>query len=215
MDRFLAAMIVLTLMAGLGAADYWINLRGGSELEDLVSASLPPLPPQESLPEAAVAEPPPSVDFFPSPLQAQLLSTYFLQPPQRMRQLFEVFDLASLAGVEVSQLRLQPLSGIAQDSLVVYRIQDSSRSASLAYLNLKLALLSQLQDATLVNETGSAYGENSFFFNSPQASETAFLLAQSSDFLWGFQYSKSSALAFGAVQAILQSPSSASQPPSA
>lgn len=105
---------------------------------------------------------------------------------QRTLQLFEKIDLSSLPSLRIYRNHVEFPTGTP---LILYEVQGPAGQGGVSYLQVKLRFLDQIDATEHLNETNE-YGEGSFYFNDLNAPETAFLLAQVSDHLYGFQYGK-------------------------
>jgi hypothetical protein len=120
---------------------------------------------------------------------------YVIYKRNRVKQLFEKFDMSSLENVVMFKSILDKKAAEGEtpaetDRLIVYEIQGPQNQGKITYLNLKLKLIDQLDASGSINEV-SGYGYNSFFYNDLNNESTGFLLAQIKDNLFGFQYNKS------------------------
>ncbi len=87
--------------------------------------------------------------------------------------------------------------------IYLYEILGPKGQGNITYFNIKLQFSNQLNTETeKINET-SSFGSNSFFFNNTNYTNTAFLLVQISDNIYGFQYNKQDSSAYDDVKAII------------
>jgi hypothetical protein len=90
------------------------------------------------------------------------------------------------------------------EPLTVYEVQGPKDQGTLTYLAVKLQFVAQINATTeTINEDGK-FGENSFFYNDQNLANTAFLLTQIGDNLYGFRYNKMSPSTYDSIQKIIQ-----------
>ena len=194
MKKFQLTILLLIVIALLISADYFINLPDG--LPEL-SPSLPgesDLSSQED--EAPINADYPNVTK--QVLQELAEADYTLEKRSRSTELFESFNLSEVANVVTFRnILIGSING--QAPLYVYEIHAPSGQGAISYLNIKLTMLDQLRDEAGINETGDI-GYSSLFYNDPVRSNTAFLLSQVGDMIFGFQYDRNSTTDFDFVK---------------
>lgn len=135
------------------------------------------------------------------------LGGYMVVSQMQTDQVFEKIDLSNIKNVSIYRNELEKVEGLMQEekdsegeglveseaekpSIYLYELQGPENQGSLTYLNAKLQFIAQINTVTeTLNETGE-YGDNSFYFNNKNYENTAFLLTQIGDDLFGFQYQK-------------------------
>ena len=105
----------------------------------------------------------------------------------------------------IYQNHLKKGEGEDDELILLYEIHGPEGQGSLTYLSVKLQFISQINATTETLNEDSVLGNNSFFFNDLNYENTAFILTQVGDNLFGFQYSKGSATAYEDVKAIIES----------
>lgn len=193
--------IIILLALGLfAAADYYLNNLDAQVVLDLKDQSVSAAPPLSGEPAPAVS----------SLFQLnETLLNYEVARQVQTRQIFEKIDLSSISNLTVYQNRLEkpgaPADEAVQEPILLYEIHGPKDQGSLMYLNVKLQFIAQINATTETINEDSAFGHNSFFFNDQNYQNTAFLLVQIGDHLFGFQYNKADPTAYDDVKAIIQS----------
>jgi hypothetical protein len=132
----------------------------------------------------------------------QAIGDYKVKDQWESNQIFEKIDLSGIKNIEIFKNELVPLEG-GSEPIFLYEIQGPVDQGALTYLSVKLAFIAQINAVTeVLNETGE-YGLNSFYFNDENYKNTAFLLTQINDNLFGFQYKKQPLDIFEAVKGII------------
>jgi hypothetical protein len=176
MKKLSLAIIVLIAIAAFAAADYFVN------------APLEKLPGKVFNSDAADSH----VNITQMLLDGNSSEfSYVISKRERVKQIFEKFDMSSLENVAIFKNTLDKKEGQDPGSqIIIYEIQGPQNQGRITYLNLKLKLIDQTDITGTINEV-SGYGYNSFFYNDLNNENTGFLLAQIKDNLFGFQYNKS------------------------
>lgn len=121
-------------------------------------------------------------------------------------QIFDKIDLSSVKNIQVVKTVMKkevvpatPKPGqpsgaegavSVPEPITFYEIRGVKDQGSLTYLSVKLQFVAQLNSLTEnLNETNT-YGDGSFYYNDLNNPETAFLLVQIGDNLYGFQSDK-------------------------
>jgi len=192
MKKLHVAIVLLLLIAAFAATDFAVNVKR-TRLQGV---------------------PPPSADPYPNFVQSIVGKNpdigYVFLKRNRTKQLFEKFDLSSLENIRIYRSILeQAVQPTAPEEkvkkqMVIYEVQGPDNQGGLTYLNIKLKLIDQLDATGNINEAGS-FGYNSFFYNDMNYPDTAFLLVQIKDNLFGFQYEKTDEETFKTVKAIIAS----------
>lgn len=187
MRKTTLAILVLLVIAGLAAADYFINFSGGianpltssSQNKAAHSPDLagPPNITQQILDKSGMAD------------------QYTIETRTRSTELFENFDLKDVNNLSIFKNTVIRKGVATQYPIYVYEIQGPAGEGSVTYLSLKLAMIKQLGSASGVNETGS-FGFNSLFYNDPKFPTIGYLLSQVGDTVFGFKYRKETSEAF-------------------
>jgi hypothetical protein len=196
MKKLQLAILLLIVIALFISADYYIN---PPQPVDAV-----PLSPSEA--DRNADEVPPMASP-PQPLREALEdpdSGLNLQVLKRARtdELFEMYNLSKIEDLKVFKYQ------IGQDDtggqpINVYEIFGPQGQGQLTYLNIKLLIEDQKQEADTINETASL-GHNNFFYNSKTQESTAYLVTQISDVVYGFQYSKTDEGSYDSIKTIIQ-----------
>jgi hypothetical protein len=176
MKKLYFAIIVLIAIAAFASADYFIN------------APLEKLPGEVFNSVAGDSQ---------TNITQMLLDgntaefNYIISKRDRVKQIFEKFDMSSLENVAIFKNTLDKKEEHDPGSqIIIYEIQGPQNQGKITYLNLKLKLIDQTGITGTINEV-SGYGYNSFFYNDLNNQNIGFLLAQIKDNLFGFQYNKS------------------------
>lgn len=186
MSRLPITVIVLVLLSLFATADLYLN-----KVELKTQANMPAIPTQQPVVQA--------------PDNKLLLSGnyagYQVAQQFETRQIFEKINLNEIKNIRIFKSQLIDDSEIP---LFIYEVIGPDNQGQLTYLNVKLELIAQMNNSTeTINETNS-FGSNSFFFNDTDYPNTAFLLTQIDDHLYGFQYSKEKPETYGKVQAVIK-----------
>ncbi len=194
---FIIIVIALSLFA---AADYYLNDLDGRVVLDLkdqvTDATAAPEPPEPLEPPAEPELP----SYFES---GQVLEGYEVASQLQTRQIFEKIDLSHVDNITVIRNELQETAEDTSSPLFIYEIRGPENQGSLTYLNIKLQFIAQINAAAeTINET-SEFGQNSFFFNNRNYENTAFLLVQIGDDLFGLQYNKAEPDVYEDIQRII------------
>ncbi len=142
------------------------------------------------------------------------LAGYTVVSQMQTSQIFEKIDLSNIKNVsiyrnelkkEVEAVEGEESEVVENPSIYLYELQGPENQGALTYLNAKLQFIAQINAVTeTLNETGE-YGNNSFYFNNKNYENTAFVLTQIGDDLFGFQYQKTEGdKAFDDVKSVIQ-----------
>ncbi len=116
----------------------------------------------------------------------QVFSKYTVKSQTQSSQLFDNIDLSSLGNVKIYRHKLKK----GASNVVLYEILGPKGQGAITYLQLKLQFVAQIDGTNeTINEVEN-YGDNSLFYNDENHSNTAFLLMQTGDHLYGFQFNK-------------------------
>jgi len=196
---FIIIVIALSLFA---AADYYLNNLDGQVLLDL----------KEQITEVTAAPEPPEAPETPVITSRFMIDQdvegYQVINQLQTRQIFESTDLSNINNITITRNEFIKRAEQEEETLpplFIYEIRGPASQGSLTYLNVKLQLIAQINTVTkTLNET-SEFGQNSFFFNDKNYENTAFLLVQIHDNLFGFQYDKGKTTVYDDVKRIIQS----------
>jgi len=191
-------LILFVTMALLTVLDYVITSPSGFQTSaDLES-------PVQILPEAFIDLPSTSEARPSDPGLTQLilnsdptLAAYQEAQRSLSNDLFERFDLSSLQNLIVYKSTL--VSNAQPGSVQVYELYSPRGQSGTNYLNLVLALESQIGQNETLNRTND-YGQSSFFYNLASEQNTGFLVAQVANMTFGFRYDKTSPRGLEAVK---------------
>lgn len=191
------ALAIVLILAAFAAVDFYLNglgkgvsldFRGGVPAE--AGASPKPIPVDSIYKVGDVVE------------------GYKVMSVVAASQIFDKIDLSSVKNVQVVKTVMRkeaaaiaPKPGqpsgaevavSVPEPITFYEIRGAKDQGSLTYLSVKLQFVAQLNSLTEnLNET-NAYGDGSFYYNDLNNPETAFLLVQIGDNLYGFQSEKKS-----------------------
>jgi hypothetical protein len=182
MKKFPLTLIILFILALFVAADYFLNnLDSEVALEDIKK-------PQVSADEKKDDEAG-FIDAF-YKLNDDVLG-YKVMSQVQTNQIFEKIDLNSINNIKIYRNRLEKAkSESSSETIYLYEAHGPKNQGSLTYLHVKLQFIAQINGTTeTINEVGT-FGHNSFFFNDDNHKNTAFLLTQINDDLYGFQFNK-------------------------
>jgi len=184
MKKLQLFIVILLVMGLMVFADYYVNKPQGIELPKV------PIPeePKEGVVEPEVVSLP---DLTRSTLERSLYADqYEVERRTRSTELFERFNLSSLANTSVFKNTLTPSpDAVGLGTVLIYEAQGPRGEGRVTFLNLKLKMIEELGGAEGINETGS-YGYNSLFYNNADNETSAHLLTQIGDSVFGFKYSK-------------------------
>ena len=135
----------------------------------------------------------------------EMLTDYRVDRQVQTRQIFEKIDLSGIDNITIYQNNLGKGEGEDSELILLYEIQGPARQGSLTYLNVKLRFIAQINAVTETINEDSSLGHNSFFFNDQNYQNSAFVLTQIGDNLFGFQYNKSNPSTYEDVKAIIES----------
>ncbi len=185
-----AAFVTIILFA---SADYLVNFRTDLFIQTDLTAI--PLSDEISRGEVRVVEAYFNLN--------QERYPYRLSSRYQTFQLFEQFDLRTLAGVDIYRNAFvkNGIPSLNGEDLVVYEIQGEEGQGHLNYLSARLLVISQLDSEDQLNDVD--YGENAFFYNHPDQTSTAFLFVQIGDDLFGFQYDKGDDHTFNLIERLV------------
>jgi len=211
MKKFPLFLLLIIVLAGLAGADFYLNglaAPGPIDLSNFQPTTVADIPRQEAAPPAVTG----------SVFQlSQSVDGYAVEAQLQTKQIFEKIDLSSIGNIKVYRHELMKSSAPAAETpgagdspsvdtpqpLLIYEILGPEGQGSLTYLNVKLQFIAQIDAVTeTLNETGQ-FGHNSFFYNDANYQNTAFLLVQVKDHLYGFQYNKSVPEAYEDVQRLI------------
>ena len=192
MKRIVFLVIILLAIIGFATADYFIN-KPEIEITRLLS--------QEEVQVVTETE---------KNITALLLATktdgfgYTIEKHDRTKQIFEKFDLSDLKGIQIYRSILNKKADEEGDMarIVVYEIQGPESQGGLTYLSIKLNITQQIGDSENIKEV-DGYGEKAFFYNDLSNPDTAFLLTQVGDNLFGFQYNKEDEDTFAQIKEMI------------
>jgi len=196
----LPLLIIILLALGLfAAADYYLNNLDAQVVLDLKDQPVSVAPVDTEPVTPAVS----------SLFQLnETLLDYEVVRQVQTRQLFEKIDLSGISNLTVYQNRLEKPGASAdeavQEPILLYEIHGPKDQGSLTYLNIKLQFIAQINATTEIINEDSTFGHNSFFFNNQNYQNTAFILVQIGDHLFGFQYNKADPTAYDDVKAIIE-----------
>lgn len=118
--------------------------------------------------------------------------------------LFEKINLSNVEGVQ--QIRSELSSGLQNETnLIIYEIQGNVGQGGITYLDVKLQMVAQIDQGTESVNENSQFGNNSLFLNDQNNLNTAFLLVQAGDSVYGFQYQRDDETMYNRIQAIIES----------
>jgi len=183
------AFIIVILLCAFGAIDFYLNgldknftLDFGNKTEKAEAATPIPIPIRSVYKVNDVVE------------------GFTVLRQMVTAQIFDKIDVSSLSKIEVVKTVLQK----AQEPITIYEVHGPKNQGSFTYLGVKLQFIAQINATTeTLNEVGT-YGDNSFYFNDLNNASTAFLLFQSGDDLYGFQYSKKNPQTLESIKKIIQ-----------
>jgi len=179
MKRLPLAIIVLIAIAAFAAADYFVNAPL-SKFPDIISQ----FSADSQVFDSSVNITQMLIDSNPAEFN------YVIAKRDRIKQIFEKFDMSSLENVVIFKNILDKKeSQDPNDQIIIYEIQGAPNQGQLTYLSLKTKVIDQMSGMGAINEV-SGYGYNSFFYNDINNQNTGFLLTQIKDNLFGFQYNK-------------------------
>lgn len=188
-------IIILLALALFGAADYYLNGLDGRVVMDIGA--------QEVTEAAADIKADESVS---SQFQlGQSVAGYTVATQVQTSQLFEKIDLSKIENINIYRHQLEKATEEEGKMIYLYEIRGPKDQGSLTYLNVKLQFIAQINALTETINEDSAFGHNSFYFNDSNYQNTAFLLTQINDNLFGFQYNKADAIAYEDVKSIIAS----------
>lgn len=184
MKKSSLALLLLFFIILFAALDYGLNARG----------SLPGKRVTSETPDEAPNLTQKLLEKNPLTLESHIVSR------QRTLELFEKFDLSPLESLRIYRNHIEFPTGTP---LILYEVQGPGSQGGVSYLKVKLALLDQIDATEHLNETND-YGEGSFYFNDLNAPETAFMLTQVGDHLYGFQYGKRDTQNLEIIKSLIQ-----------
>ncbi|MBI5421716.1 hypothetical protein HZA44_01110 [Candidatus Peregrinibacteria bacterium] len=188
------ALAIVLILAAFAAADFYLNGLGKGLNLDF----------RGSVPAETGASPKPiPVDSLYK--VGDEVEGYKVASVVAASQIFDKIDLSSVKNIQVVKTVMKkeaapvpPKPGQSEAAVSVpepitfYEIRGAKDQGSLTYLSVKLQFVAQLNSLTEnLNET-NAYGDGSFYYNDLNNPETAFLLVQIGDNLYGFQSDKKS-----------------------
>ncbi|MDH5596599.1 MAG: hypothetical protein OEY44_00725 [Candidatus Peregrinibacteria bacterium] len=195
LQLFIVVLLVIALMV---FADYYVNKPEGIEV--------PKIPVQEKIDEK---EKEPETVSLPDLTRLALelgaySDKYEVEKRTRSTELFEIFNVGSVANITVFKNTLTPsVEEGGLGSLLVYEVQGPQAQGRVTFLNLKLKMIEHLGNAEGINETGS-YGYNSLFYNDPSSEASAHLLTQVGDTVFGFKYSRAEEGTFEFIKTFIE-----------
>lgn len=220
MKKLPLIIVILVVLSLFATADFYLNNLGSEATFDLAN---------QKPSETAQASQPDDVTGSIFKLN-ESFSGYTVVSQFQTKQVFEKIDLKNVGSVKVyhHRLELDKVDSVAEpaaeegvdsetpemdsepedlernEPIFLYEIQGPVGQGSLTYLNVKLQFIAQINAVTeTLNEEGG-FGNNSFFFNDLNYENTAFLMAQIGDNLYGFQYSKADSKAYEDVQGMVE-----------
>jgi len=191
MNKSLLFVGSFVLLIAFAAADYAANIY----------PVIPSFTPSSQAATPTTSEP---TDPYPN-LTENLLDSdsarfgYEIQKRNRTTQIFEKFDTSEVRNIRIYRNLLQTIKEPKVSDIVVYEIQGPESQGTLTYLSLKLKIMDQMGATGRLNEV-TGYGENGFFYNDLNNKNTAYLMAQIGDNIFGLQYSKTNTDHFNTVK---------------
>ena len=175
MKKLSLVIIIIIALALFAAADYYLNNLRPQPSSDVVTDVIPDKEPSNVINSLFELN--------------EELGGYKVVDQVQTSQIFEKIDLSNIRNIEIYRNQLEKAEG-ESEPIFLYEIHGPKDQGSFTYLNVKLQFISQVNATTeTLNETGEL-GHNNFFFNDLNYENTAFLLTQIGDNLFGFQYSK-------------------------
>lgn len=213
MKKLPLVIMVIVVAGGLAGLDYWFNFFGQESI-------LPPaqmvesqplesieanLPLQNPSPETDPVIPAEFTGIFPLLLETGGEAfPYRIAAQQRVFDLFGVFDLNRLPGVQVIRYDMMPLNSDSfLQPLQVYELKQVNQTPGITFLSLKTYLSNQADPVNELNAVEANYASNVLFYNPVIPSENAFLLSEHGMVL-GFVYPKASTETFESIQNVLR-----------
>ena len=200
MKKFPLFIIILLALGLFAAADYYLNNLDAQVVLDLRDQQV----------SDVSADKEPSVTIHSLFQLNEKLLGYTVTRQVQTSQIFEKIDLSSINNISIyrNQLEKVELPGtiaesdkitedtksadleLAGEPVFLYEIHGPKDQGSITYLNVKLQFITQINATTETINEDSAFGHNSFYFNNKNYQNTAFLLTQIGNNLFGFQYNK-------------------------
>ncbi len=201
MKKFPIVLLIGLTIFAIAATDYAANVQ--RQKMKNVPVGMPESDPYPNLTQNLLDENP-------------LIFSYKIDKRTRTNQIFERFDMSTLsARVYRNDLESETKAPVDETGtgtvtvppsrlLTVYEVQGPENQGGLTYLNLKLKLVDQIDATGAMNES-SQYGQNSFFYNDLNHPDTAYLVTQIKDNVYGFQYGKTDEETFKTIKAMINS----------
>lgn len=215
MKKFPLVIIVILIGGALAGLDYWFNFYGKEPiLVEKIDLQTPPV--QVDPPVMAGVQNPNDVEVepvipipvfsgdFPALLQANAqVFPYTINAQQPVFDLFGVFDVNALPGVQILRYDMVPLNseGLLKP-MQIYEVRQENQGAGITFLSLKANLSDQINSSEL-NEIEADYASNALFYNPTVGSENAFLLAENGVVL-GFVYPRASTETFDSIKELMR-----------
>lgn len=121
----------------------------------------------------------------------------------RTTELFERIDLSDLP-IKAYRNEIKKNEYPQDPPFIAYEIQGEQGQGGINYLNIKLKFVNGLKAEENIKEV-EGYGDASFFFNNPDNQESAFLVTQLGNHVYGFQYDKKNQKDFDIIRTLISS----------